>query len=151
MFSSRNVCWLPKLYTHAKMLLGSSKRWLSVEDQNSVYKVAQEEGKRAQVYSILLWRWQLFVSHVIFRGPYTIHSEKQKALPPPTKSKPCRWSPTFRKIERSFENQKEVIDNDVELCTKEEKELLFDCCRCPSEASECEAMMQMAPTSPIRS
>lgn len=100
MFSSRSVCWLPELYTHAKMLLGSSKCWLSVEDQNSVYKVAQEEGKRGQVYGMLLWQRQVFVSHVIFRGPYAIHSEKQKALPPPTKSKPCSWSPTFRKIER---------------------------------------------------
>lgn len=30
----------------------------------------------------------LFVSHIVFRGPYTIYSEKQKAFPAPAKLKP---------------------------------------------------------------
>lgn len=78
MFSSRSVCCLPKLYTHAKILLGSSKQSSTGRGQ-----------KRPSVWCVTLAEAiHLFVSHVILRGRYTIYSEKQKALPAPAKSKP---------------------------------------------------------------
>lgn len=79
-FLSGSACWLPKLYTHAEMLLGRNKCWLSVEDQNSAYKVAQKRAKEAKCVGLTQVCYSVkgskFVSHTIFRGPYTIHSEK---------------------------------------------------------------------------
>lgn len=51
----------------------------------------------------------LFVSHIISRGLYAIHSEQPKAFLPHTKVLPCSWSPAFRKIEKRLYS--EVMDS----------------------------------------
>lgn len=58
----------------------------------------------------------MFVSCVIFRGLYTIHSEKQKALPPPAKSN-SYLAVDLQHSEklRGFCTETEVMDNHVEL------------------------------------
>lgn len=83
----------------------------------------------------------LFVSHLIFRGPYTIHSAKAFPLLPSQSLTLHVISNIQKNWGESFYTQKEVMDNNVELRTKEEKELLTDPYKCTPEASDCEAMM----------